>query len=381
MGHTALAQVVQQLAQTCRTQLVIRVGAGGEVDEGLLVLAQGPQPGFELLDEHALEVAPVRSRVQHGAQCLQLRGQGAVLRDRLRDAAGHTGADIAAGQLPQLLSLLRGGEQARVHVRDLRAGAQELAGGLLEAVALEEAHVAAHRRAVLRGARRGQQIREAVLEDLRRERVERGPDLLEQQERTAPGTHSALRVETGLAQDRQSGLGERGHQLAGADGPLLRPGDLVRGVDAGTEPDGVAHLHREGAHAGLLQQSVAHGRALLRRQLQHGAVEADGSGGPVLHRGERGQALHDLVGGHAPGLADAVQRLRVLPQGGALVVELVDQAGELRLRGPLGRGDETDEAGAQRLAAAAAVDRESLEARARHALREVDQLVLVLRDE
>lgn len=264
VGHTAVAQVVQQFAQTGRAQLVVRAGAGGEVDEGVLVLAQGPQSGLELLDQHALEVAAVRRGVQHGAQRLELRGQGAVLRDRLRDAAGHSGADVAAGQLPQLLSLLRGGEQARVHVRDLRAGTQELASGLLEAVPLEEAHVAAHGRAVLRGARRGQQVREAVLEDLRRECVECGPDLLEQQERTAPCAHGALRVETGLAQHRQRGLGERGHQLAGADGPLLRPGDLVRGVDASTEPDGVAHLHREGAHAGLLQQPVAHGRALLR---------------------------------------------------------------------------------------------------------------------
>ena len=218
VGNTTIVQILNQLVKTDRVEVTFQASALRQIVERLLVVIQGLQTLFDLVEINGFEIASLRGcgkhRIQRGHVTIEI-----LLRfDDIVQLGGQYWPTAMRHEHMPLIGLLGYHKQRLVQVLHLCADAQHALGFLDVAATLPESHGTAFGLAF--GLRLGRLDHgcDVTFEDFRLEYVKHSSQVLQHHDLTAPLLRGRWNRES-------AGLHRAGHLLTGGGQHLAQQFD------------------------------------------------------------------------------------------------------------------------------------------------------------
>ena len=179
-----VGEVGDEVVESGRLELLFETAAFGQVVERLVVVIQGLESAFHLVEVTRFEFAALRRGVEHRVERGHVARHGLLRGDHLVEFGRQDRPSAVRHERAPLFGLLPDDDERGVQVFDLGADAQQGFRLARVAATLPESHRGAFRLAVgLRFGRLDHRV-DVAFEDLRLEHVEHATQVLEHDDLT-----------------------------------------------------------------------------------------------------------------------------------------------------------------------------------------------------
>ena len=250
VGNTTIVQILNQLVKTNRVEVTLQTGTLRQIVKRLLVVIQGLQTLFDLVEINGFEIASLRGCGKHRIQCGHIPIEILLRFDDVIQLGGQHRPSAMRHEHMPLIGLLGHHEQRLVQVLHLGTDAQHALGFLDVAATLPESHGTAFGLALGLRLSRLNHGSDVTFEDFRLEHVKHSAQVLQHHDLAPP-------LLGGRRNRESAGLHRAGHLLAGGGQYLAQQFDhtlvcahrFLFGIQRSLVPCGV--VLRDGVFAKL----------------------------------------------------------------------------------------------------------------------------------